>query len=96
MGKMTSPETKPRLRLITYMCPSHPVELYEMLLVYLEETLDCEATLVYESRAPGPLPDRVDPFTNDSVDIGQYLNSCTPTSPHLPNVAFIIFLVAHV
>lgn len=59
-----------KLRLITYMCPSHPVELYELLMVYLEEALDCEATLIYETRGNGPLSDREDPFTADSVDIG--------------------------
>uniref|UniRef100_A0A1B6EHE6 Solute-binding protein family 3/N-terminal domain-containing protein n=1 Tax=Cuerna arida TaxID=1464854 RepID=A0A1B6EHE6_9HEMI len=59
-----------KLRLVTYMCPSHPVELYELIMSYLEESLDCEATLMYESRAGGgPLPDRVDPFTDNSIDI---------------------------
>uniref|UniRef100_A0A1B6KMP1 Uncharacterized protein n=1 Tax=Graphocephala atropunctata TaxID=36148 RepID=A0A1B6KMP1_9HEMI len=59
-----------KLRLVTYMCPSHPVELYELLMSYLEETLDCEATLMYESRSGGgPLPDREDPFTDNSIDI---------------------------
>lgn len=70
------PHAGGKLRLVTYMCPSHPVELYEMLLVYLEEALDCEATLLYESRGPGPLPDREDLFTTDSVDVGLfYTNS---------------------
>lgn len=66
------PHTGGKLRLVTYMCPSHPVELYELLLAYLEETLDCETTLLYESRGPGPLPDRDDPFTTDSVDVGLF------------------------
>lgn len=61
-----------KLRIITYMCPSHPVELYELLMLYLEEELKVEANLIYESRSPGPLPDRVDPFTSDSVDLGKY------------------------
>ncbi|XP_069684199.1 probable phosphite transport system-binding protein PtxB isoform X2 [Periplaneta americana] len=61
---------KPKLRIITYMCPSHPVELYELILQYLEEEIGCEASLLYESRGPGPLEDRVDPFTSDTVDIG--------------------------
>ncbi|RZF47781.1 hypothetical protein LSTR_LSTR006045 [Laodelphax striatellus] len=57
------------LRLATYMCPSLPVELYELFMSYLEEALVCDATLIYESRAAGPLTDRQDPFTKNSVDI---------------------------
>jgi hypothetical protein len=63
--------SRPKLRIITYMCPSHPVELYELILQYLEEEAGFEASLVYESRGPGPLSDRVDPFTDDSVDMGE-------------------------
>lgn len=65
------PTSRPKLRLGTYLCPSHPVELYELFLKYLEEELPCEATLMYESRAGGPLPDREDPFTADNLDIGK-------------------------
>lgn len=65
------PTSRPKLRLGTYLCPSHPVELYELFLKYLEEELPCEATLMYESRAGGPLPDREDPFTADALDIGR-------------------------
>lgn len=61
---------RPKLRIITYMCPSHPVELYELILQYLEEEAGFEASLLYESRGPGPLSDRVDPFTDDAVDMG--------------------------
>nr|CAD7458627.1 unnamed protein product [Timema tahoe] len=69
---------KPKLRLVTYMCPGHPVELYELVLQYLEEQVGCESTLVYESRSAGPLPDRVDPFTADTVDIA-FLSSSAYT-----------------
>ncbi|KAJ9592388.1 hypothetical protein L9F63_015956 [Diploptera punctata] len=62
--------TKPKLRIITYMCPSHPVELYELIMQYLEEEIGCYASLIYESRASGPLTDREDPFTEDTVDLG--------------------------
>ena len=64
------PEGRAKLRLATYMCPSHPVELYELFMHYLEEVLPCEATLVYESRGGGPLPDREDPFAANAIDIG--------------------------
>jgi hypothetical protein len=62
---------RPKLRIITYMCPSHPVELYEMILQYLEEETSCEASLVYESRSPGQLSGRLDPFTDNSADVGE-------------------------
>jgi hypothetical protein len=63
--------SRPKLRIITYMCPSHPVELYELILQYLEEETGCQASLLYESRSPGQLSDRLDPFTDDSADIGE-------------------------
>ncbi|CAG5045916.1 unnamed protein product [Parnassius apollo] len=58
------------LRTITYMCPTHPVQLYELILELLEDTLGCHTTLQYESRSPGPLRDRPDPFISDKVDLG--------------------------
>lgn len=64
-------ENKSDLRVVTYMCPSHPVQLYELILELLEENLDCYATLQYESRSPGPLPDRPDPFSADKADLGK-------------------------
>ncbi|VVC86665.1 unnamed protein product [Leptidea sinapis] len=62
-------ECKLELRIATYMCPTHPVELYELIMQLLEESLDCYATLQYESRSPGPIPERPDPFETDKVDI---------------------------
>lgn len=61
---------KSEIRVITYMCPSHPVKLYETLLELLEESVGCHTTLLYETRRPGPLPDRPDPFSTDKVDLG--------------------------
>ncbi|XP_072949387.1 phosphonates-binding periplasmic protein-like [Epargyreus clarus] len=62
-------EDKSELRVITYMCPTHPVELYELLLDFFEESMNCFATLQYESRSPGPIAGRPDPFHTDRVDI---------------------------
>ncbi|XP_069135816.1 uncharacterized protein [Argopecten irradians] len=59
-----------KLRLITYMCPGLPVELFEVILQYLEEVTEREAYLIYESRWDGPPRERTDPFTADEVDIG--------------------------
>lgn len=60
------------LRIVTYMCPTHPIEFYELILELFEEALNCYTTLQYESRSSGPLPDRPDPFLNNKVDIGTF------------------------
>lgn len=64
-------QEKFELRVITYMCPSHPVEMYELIVELLEKALDCHATLQYESRSPGPIAGRPDPFTKDKIDLGE-------------------------
>lgn len=51
------------------MCPSHPVQLYEVILELLEQSLECYTTLQYESRAPGPFPDRPNPFSTNKIDL---------------------------
>lgn len=66
-------QTKQELRVVTYMCPTHPVQLYEIILEVLEEALNCHTTLQYESRSPGPFPDRPDPFSTNKVDLGKWL-----------------------
>lgn len=60
------------LRVVTYMCPTHPVQLYELILELLENALNCYATLQYESRSSGPFPNRPDPFSTNKVDLGEY------------------------
>lgn len=67
---MDDVQVKQKLRVATYMCPSHPVQLYELIVELLEEALDCHATLMYESRSDGPMLGREDPFENDEIDIG--------------------------
>ena len=37
---------------------------------YLEEELNVKSYLIVESRSSGPLPDRLDPFTLNDVDLG--------------------------
>lgn len=68
---MPATEERPTLRLVTYMCPSHPVEMFETIMAYLEEEVKVKAVLQYESRHPGPLPDREDPFEHDLIDLGK-------------------------
>lgn len=62
-------DEKQDLRVITYMCPTHPVELYELILELLETAIDCHTVLQYESRSPGPLSGRPDPFINNKIDL---------------------------
>lgn len=68
---------EPSLRLITYLVPSHPVELYECIAHYLEEALNTRATVQYESRDPIDLFDsRPDPFLLNEADLGTYCVFC--------------------
>jgi len=62
---------EPSLRLITYLVPSHPVELYECVAHYLEDELKVRTTLMYESRDIIDLFDgRPDHFTLNEADLG--------------------------
>ena len=61
------------LRLVTYLVPSYPVELFETLAQYLEEALGCETTLGVESRFDAPASGRCDPFRAGLADLGTHL-----------------------
>ncbi|KAL3858264.1 hypothetical protein ACJMK2_012860 [Sinanodonta woodiana] len=71
--------TKKQLRLITYMSPGIQVELYETIRDYLEQVTGLETSLRYESRFDGPPLDRINPFTENEVDIG-FMTSSAFTS----------------
>lgn len=58
-----------KLRLMTYLSPGLPIELFEMVAHYLEEKMKCPVYLIYESRWQGPPTDGSDPFTLDDVDL---------------------------
>lgn len=58
------------LRLITYLIPSLPLELFQTYQYYFEEVFGCETLLSVETRWSAPPRDRVNPFTSDAVDIG--------------------------
>ncbi|KAJ8311993.1 hypothetical protein KUTeg_009366 [Tegillarca granosa] len=62
--------TNNKLRLITYLAPGVPMELFETIMYYLEEETGKEGYLITESRWSGPPPERTDPFTADEADIG--------------------------
>lgn len=61
--------SKDKLRFITYLSPGVPVQVFEIIMQYLEEVTGKQSYLIHESRWSGPPLDR-DPFTNDDVDIG--------------------------
>lgn len=76
----------PSLRLITYLVPSHPVELYECIAHFLEEELGVNVTLHYESRNPIDLFDnRPDPFLLNEADIGTFANILLGTTSQKAN-----------
>ena len=62
-----------KLRLITYLSPGYPVELFQVYQYYLEEVLKKDIILIVESRQSGPLIGKEDLFTTDDVDIGKYM-----------------------
>lgn len=72
---MSEPKVNKKLRLMTYLSPGIPVEVFETLMRYLEEVTGQDAYLIYESRWSGPPADKTDPFTADEVDIGTCINS---------------------
>ncbi|XP_022341000.2 putative ABC transporter phosphonate/phosphite binding protein PhnD2 [Crassostrea virginica] len=61
--------TPQKLRLMTYLSPGVPIQVFELLLHYLEEVTGLEGYLITESRWSGPPADRRDPFTDDVADI---------------------------
>ena len=62
------------LRFLTYMVPSRPVEVYEVITHYLEECMGCETSLIYESRSDEQLANHKDPFLSNKVDIGKIIS----------------------
>lgn len=59
-----------RLRLITYLAPGLPLELFEAVAEYLGDALGLPANLESESRVSAPSREEPDPFSNDRADIG--------------------------
>lgn len=65
-----------RLRMLTYLSPGLPLELYQTYQYYLEESLGCETLLSVESRSSAPSMDRTNPFDSDAIDIGLLHQMC--------------------
>lgn len=61
------------LRIISYLVPGLPVELFETIAHYLEAVINRPSLLIYESRYTGPHPKQHDPFRSNTADLGKYL-----------------------
>jgi phosphonate transport system substrate-binding protein len=59
-----------RLRIITYLSPSIPAELYELIARDLGEQCGLAAELAFESRISGPLAGDDDLFAGGTADVG--------------------------
>jgi phosphonate transport system substrate-binding protein len=59
-----------RLRLITYLAPSIPAELFHLVARDLEEACGVPAEVVFEERISGPLEGDDEPFTRGGADVG--------------------------
>jgi ABC-type phosphate/phosphonate transport system substrate-binding protein len=59
-----------RLRIITYLSPSIPAELYELIARDLGEQCGLAAELAFESRISGPLAGDDDLFAGGAADVG--------------------------
>lgn len=64
------PAPRPELRLLTYLAPGIPLELFEALRRHLESALDLSVRLDSRSDVSAPRPDEPDPFTSDEADVG--------------------------
>src|SRR5207253_1996056 len=57
------------LRVLTYLAPSIPLGLFELVVERLRRVLGVRATLRAEARHSGPPPDVPDPFSADEADL---------------------------
>ena len=68
------------LRAVTYLSPSLPLELFELVTEHLADALDREITLEVNDRQSGPMHTDHDPFAADEVDLA-FL--CSPSYLYL-------------
>ena len=60
-----------KLKILTYLVPDLPLELFQTYQYYLEESLDIPTSLSVESRYKGISPTR-NPILDGEADIGRY------------------------
>ena len=84
------------LRLITYLSPGLPLELFEDVGAYLEEELGLPTTLAAETATSAPPRDEPDPFSTGRADLGFlcapgycWLSERTPPAVRLVEAAFV-------
>jgi ABC-type phosphate/phosphonate transport system substrate-binding protein len=61
--------SKQKLRMMTYLYPGLPLELYQTYQRYLETVLGCRSYLSVETRWSAPPCGELDPFTADDIDL---------------------------
>jgi ABC-type phosphate/phosphonate transport system substrate-binding protein len=73
-----------KLTLITYLSPSIPAGLYELIADHIREDCGLDTAVTFEARISGPLPGDDNPFADARADVG-FL--CAPSFRYLqPNV----------
>jgi len=84
------------LRLITYLSPGLPLELFEDVGAYLEEELGIPTTLAAETRSSAPPRGEPDPFSSGQADLGFlcapgycWLSDLEPPAVRLLEAAFV-------
>jgi phosphonate transport system substrate-binding protein len=65
-----SPATPRELRLLTYLAPGLPLELFETVRRLFQATLALTVRLRCETAVSAPRPDEPDPFRADEADVG--------------------------
>jgi ABC-type phosphate/phosphonate transport system substrate-binding protein len=78
--RTASPVEAGVLRLISYLAPSIPAGLYELIARDLAERCGDATDLIFEERISGPLAGDEDPFASGAADVG-FL--CGPSLPFL-------------
>jgi phosphonate transport system substrate-binding protein len=58
------------LRLLTYLAPGLPLELFAAVAQYLESALRTRVVVICETRVSAPDPRETDPFTDGAADVG--------------------------
>ena len=64
---------KQRLRLLTYLSPGVPLDVFYLLRDAVEDCTGMEVDLIVEDRFTGPTEGRANPFSDDLADIGRYV-----------------------
>ena len=86
-----NPATRRELRLLTYLAPGIPLELFEAIRRHLEDALELCVRLDSRSDVSAPRPDEPDPFSGDEADVG-FL--CSPgyfwLSERAPPAVFLV------